>query len=84
MFKHPIRFYNWTPSESQQSFLNFLKLYEHKKFTEKNISIKISFESETLCRIILRSDNRKIDFTATYNFLEFDKKLLTASQLLLA
>lgn len=83
MFKHPIRFYNWTPSETQQSFLNFLKLYEHKKYTDKNISIKISFESNNLCRIIMRQEDRKVDFTATYNFLEFDKKLLIASQLLL-
>lgn len=82
MFTFPKKFHNFATSEEHISFLNFLNAFDHKEYTDNNISIKVSFESKDYVRIILRKDGKKVDYQCKYGMIEFLNKIKIAIQLL--
>lgn len=81
MFEYPKKFHNWKATETQLSFLEFLKNFNYEQVTNKLVTVKISFESEKYARVIIRKDTRKIDFPVSYNFFMFEKSLINAISL---
>lgn len=82
MFTFPKKFHNFSTTDEHVSFLNFMNSFNYNEFTDKGISIKVSFESKDYVRIILRKDSRKVDYQCSYGVIDFLNKIQIAEKLL--
>lgn len=82
MFTFPKKFHNFSTDNEHISFLNFLNSFDSKPYDDLGISIKVSFESKDYVRVILRKEDKKVDYQCKYGMIEFLDKIKLATQLL--